>query len=119
MVGVSLGVMAPDCENGVSLAVMMPEEDARPGSQPAGVVWSLRNELSGSPPSISSSEVGRGESPPDVPEGLFPLGQQGSGQGFVVGLGGLLPMVIRRTLSPGGGPDGGPSGQVVGMYHVD
>lgn len=31
MVGVSLGVMAPDCESGVSLAVMTPEEDARLG----------------------------------------------------------------------------------------
>lgn len=74
---------------------MTPEEDARPGLQPVGVDWSSQNGLSGSPPSsIPSSEVGRGESPPDIPEGLFPLGQQGSGQGFVVGLGGLLPMVI-------------------------
>ena len=95
MVGVSLGVMAPDCENGVSLAVMTPEEDARLGLQPVRVVWSSQNGLSGSPPSlIPSSEVGHGESPPDVPEGLSPLGQQGSGQGSVVGLGGPLPMII-------------------------
>jgi len=61
--GMSLGVITPNCENGVSLAVMTPEEGARPGSQLVGVVWSSQNELSRSPPSISSFEVGRGEPP--------------------------------------------------------
>ena len=59
----SLGVITFNCENGVSLAVMTPEEDARPRPQLVGVVRSSQNELSGSP-SISSSEVGRGELPP-------------------------------------------------------
>ena len=76
MAGVSLGVMAPDCENGVSLgvitpncenvvslAVITPEEGAQPGSQLVVVVWCLRNGLSRSPPLISSSKVGRGEPP--------------------------------------------------------
>lgn len=61
--GMSLGVVTPNCENGVSLAVMTPEEGARPGLQLVGVVWSSQNELSRSPPLISSSEVGRGEPP--------------------------------------------------------
>lgn len=61
--GVSLGVITPNCENGVSPAVVTPEEGVRPGSQLVGVVWSLQNGLSRSPPLISSSEVGRGEPP--------------------------------------------------------
>jgi hypothetical protein len=61
MAGVSPGVMAPDCENGVWLAVMTPEKCAARVTASRVVVWTSQNELSKSPPLISSSEVGRGE----------------------------------------------------------
>ena len=90
MAGVSLGVTTPNGENGVSLAVMTPEEGSRPGSQLVGVVWSSQNELSRSP-SISS-ESGRGEPPPL---------RSGCPVGIMKGLENVMPRVILSPYSIG------------------